>query len=218
METSVERFQDREVGWEDASDIIGLLKAMRHTNAYEPRVIPREWIGQILAAGRWSSSLYNNQPWYFVVVADREAHLAFQDLVWEARLKFKRWRPLLGFFNKALRDPSLKESLKRTTSPQQVIFDHTVAIVACVNPQKPEAAASCAMALNNMALEATRLGMGCAFTSATQSLNHLKGAKEALGVPQGYRFFVSLMVGFPKRGAEFAKSARREISEISHWV
>lgn len=218
QETAVNRLRDMEVGWEDASGLIDLLKGLRHTTEFEPRVIPREYVNQILAAGRWSSSLYNSQPWYFVVVAGRPAHKILQDMVWAARMKLRRLRPFLSLAMKFLRDPQFKASLKKAKAPQQVIFDHTVAIVSCIDASKPEAAASTAMALNNMALEATRLGMGCAFTSSTQSLNLLKQAGKEFGVPEGYRFFVGLMVGFPKRGLEVSKGQRREIAEISHWV
>ena len=213
-----ERIWDREVGWEDTSVVIDLLKQLRHTTEYEPRVIPREWIGQILAAGRWSSSIYNSQPWHFIVVADRAAHRELQDAVWRARKRLKRWRFILAIFNKSLRDPSFKASLNKAKAPGQVIFDHTVVILSCLNPSKPEAVASTAMALNNMALEATRLGMGCAFSSATRSLNFIKGYPEVIGVPGGYKIFVSLMVGFPKRGTDLHKSARKEVMEISHWI
>ena len=217
-ETTVNRFLDVEVGWEDSSEVIGLLKAMRHTTQFEPRVIPKEFIQQILAAARWSSSLYNNQPWYFVVVADRAAHRALQERVWEARKKLSRWRPLLALFLKPLRDAQLQASLKKAQSPEEVIFDHTVVMLCAIDIAKPEAMASASVALNNMALEATRLGMGSAFVSATRSLNHLKPAAQEFGLPEGYRFFVSLMVGFPKRDARLVKGMRKEVTEISHWM
>ena len=218
QETTVHRQSDREVGWEDASGIIDLLKQLRHTTEYEPRIIPREWITQVLAAGRWSSSIYNSQPWFFLVIAQRESHRALQDAVWKARKKLRRWRFFLGWFKKSLKDPLFVSSLKKAKTPQQVIFDHTVAIVSCIDTSRPEAASSTSMALNNMALEATRFGMGCAFSSATQSLNLLRGAADSFGLPEGYRFFVSLMLGFPKRGRDFPKGSRKEITEISHWI
>ena len=218
LQTVNTRYSDREVGWEDTSVVIDLIKRLRQTAEFEPRVIPREWISQVLAAARWSSSLYNSQPWHFVVVADRNAHRVLQEAVWQARQKLRRWRMILGLFNKSLRDPSFKASLKKAKSPQQVIFDHTVMILSCIDPSKPEAIASTAMALNNMALEATRLGMACALTSATRSLNYVKGYAESIGVPAGFRIFVGLMVGFGKRGADVAKSPRKEVMEISHWI
>ena len=217
-QTVITRYSDREVGWEDTSALIDLLKRLRQTTEFEPRVIPREWISQILAACRWSSSLYNNQPWHFVVVADRQAHRALQDAVWQARKKLRRWRWIFGLFNKSLRDPLFKASLKKAISPQQVIYDHTVVILSCIDSSKPEALASTPMALNNMALEATRLGMACALSSATRSLNLIKGYGESIGVPPGYRIFVGLMVGFPKRGTDVPKSPRKEVMEISHWI
>ncbi len=217
-ETTINRFLDVEVGWEDASEVTSLLKAMRHTTQFEPRVIPKEFIQQILAAARWSSSLYNNQPWYFVVVADRLSHKVLQQRVWEARKKLSRWRPLLALFSKPLRDAQFKASLKKTRSPEEVIFNHTVVMLCAIDVAKPEAMASASAALNNMALEATRLGMGSAFVSATRSLNFLKLAAQEFGLPQGYEFFVSLMVGFPKRDARFVKGPRKEVAEISHWM
>ena len=217
-QTVITRYSDREVGWEDTSMVIDLLKQWRHTTEYEPRVIPREWLTQILAAARWSSSIYNSQPWHFIVVADRAVHRQLQDAVWQARKKLRRWRFLLGFFKKSLRDPGFKTSLKKANAPQRVIFDHTVVILSCMDPSKPEAMPSTAMALNNMALEATRLGMGCALTSATQSLRFVKGYAESIGVPAGHEIFLGLMVGFPKRGVDVPKGARKEVMEISHWV
>ncbi len=217
-QTTIHRQSDREEGWEDTSVVIDLLKRLRQTTEYEPRVIPREWIGQILAAARWTSSLYNNQPWHFVVVAERDAHRELQEAVWQARKKLKRWRFLLSLFRKPLRDGAFKASLRKATSAQQVIFDHTVVILSCFDASKPEALAATAMALNDMALEATRLGMACAFSSATRGLESLKGCKEALGVPKGYEIFVSLMVGFPKRGTGATKAARKEVAEIAHWI
>ncbi len=214
----VQRMREREAGWEDASDLIDLLKRVDSTVEFEPRVIPREWITQVLAAGRWSASSYNSQPWYFVVVADRGACRELQDALWTHIKKLRRGLFFRVMFNRFLRHPLVRENLRKTTMPGQVVPDHTIVIVSCLDPAIPHAKLSTSKALNNMALEAARLGMGCVTGNATRYLNFLKGWKESLGVPPGYQIFDCLMVGFAKRGGVSNHPVRKEVSQISHWV
>ena len=42
------------------------------TREFKPNVVPEAALQKILAAGRWSPSQRNRQPWHFIVVQDKE--------------------------------------------------------------------------------------------------------------------------------------------------
>jgi nitroreductase len=42
------------------------------TREFKPDVVPEAALQKILAAGRWSPSQRNRQPWHFIVVQDKE--------------------------------------------------------------------------------------------------------------------------------------------------
>ena len=49
-----------------------LIRTQRATRHYSQQTVSEEDIRTILNAGRWAQSSNNEQPWYFVVVRDRE--------------------------------------------------------------------------------------------------------------------------------------------------
>ena len=54
------------------AQVAALVQTQRATRKYRQQAIAEEEIRTILDAGRWAQSANNKQPWYFLVVRERE--------------------------------------------------------------------------------------------------------------------------------------------------
>jgi nitroreductase len=54
----------------DYEGFLELVKTRRSTRVFKADSIPDEYVDQIIEAGRWAPSGFNQQPWEFVVVKD----------------------------------------------------------------------------------------------------------------------------------------------------
>ena len=59
-------------GKEQKRTVAELIRTQRATRQYSQQAVSEEDIHTVLNAGRRAQSSRNNQPWYFIVVRDRE--------------------------------------------------------------------------------------------------------------------------------------------------
>jgi nitroreductase len=60
------------MGGEKMMSVLECVRGRIETREFKPDVVPEAALQKILAAGRWSPSQRNRQPWHFIVVQDRE--------------------------------------------------------------------------------------------------------------------------------------------------
>ena len=52
-------------------DITSLIKSRRSVRQYKPKKVPKRLVRKILDSARWAPSLYNMQPWKFIIPEGR---------------------------------------------------------------------------------------------------------------------------------------------------
>lgn len=160
-------------------DILDIIKTRRSVRKYKDQAVTKEFIDKILEAARWAPSAINVQPVRFVVVQDSEIKKKVGDA---ARFYF--------LINNHVADAAL-------------------IIAVCAKDKNYKwAPLDCAMASQNIMLEAHSLGLGSCFVG---EFNEDK-AKEALGLPDKMKIFALITIGFPD--GEVETPPRLDINEI----
>lgn len=200
-----------------AEDAVALLERTAHALRFAPGPLPPPALRRIVEAGRLSPSLYNAQPFRFIVVrqgANYERLRAAADL---SRDTFVKNRALFARLNKRLNHPAFVRGLERQ-SAGPVLPEHGAAIVVLRDDGLTESVEACACALMAMQLEATACGLASAMTSWTRGLRFQKDTIAWLGVPKGFEIFTSLLVGNPVGPLERVEKARRPLEEAVRWI
>ncbi len=198
-------------------DAVTLLERTSHARAFGPGPLPPMALRRILEAGRLTPSLYNTQPFRFVVVRDREKYERLRAGCNKSRDTFVRGRAFFAMMNKRLNAPAFVKGLQRQLTGD-VIPAGGVAIVVLQDDSFTETAEACGCALMAMMLEATACGLASQFTSWTRGLSFQKDMVEMLGIPKGFKPFSSLIVGNPAAPLERAKKDRRAFDDVVTWI
>lgn len=160
-------------------DVLEIIKTRRSVRRYKDQEVPKEFIDKILEAARWAPSAINVQPVRLVVVQDKEIKKVVGDA---ARFYF--------LINNHVADAG--------------------AIIAVCAKDKDWKWASldCAMASQNIMLEAHSLGLGSCFVGEFKE----EKVKEVLGLPAKMKVFALITIGFPE--GEVEAPPRLDINEI----
>jgi nitroreductase len=201
----------------DSPDAIALLERLSHARAFAPGALPPMALRRIVEAGRLAPSLFNTQPFRFVVVrpgADYERLVAACN---KSRDTFMKMRGLFGAMDKRLKEPAYVSGLERQAEGD-VLPANGAAIVVLQEARFPESVEACACALTAMALEATACGLASAFTSWTRGLSFQKDIVAWLQIPDGFKPFTSLVVGNPAAPLKGGQKSRRPLDEAVRWL
>lgn len=198
-------------------DALAILAKLTHARAFAAGALPPMALRRIVDAGRSAPSLFNTQPFRFVVVRDREKYELLRAGCNKSRDTFMKMRGVFGAMNKRLKNPAYVKGLDRQMTGD-VLPEHGVAIVVLQDDAYPESIESCACALMAMSLEATSCGLASAFTSWTRGLSFQKEMVAMLGVPAGFKIFTSLVVGNPVAPLTAARKDRRSLEDAVTWL
>ncbi|NLY53189.1 MAG: nitroreductase family protein [Firmicutes bacterium] len=174
------------------NDTIRSILTRRSIKVYRPDQIKGEELEMILLAGKYAASGRNRQPWYFVVVQDK-------DVLLEINSTILAGRPARPTPPGAPQRPSLLES-----APALIIVfgDSTV----------PTAIHDCTLAMGNMMLAATSMGLGSNWIHAiVRNLPQTEAGKalfQQWEVPAAYVPYAAAVFGYP--GAEPAQRSPRK--------
>lgn len=162
-----------------SDNVLNIIKTRRSVRRYKSQEVPEECLNKILEAARWSPSAVNRQPWRFIVVRDKEIRKKLGD---SARFYFVVNRQ---------------------------VSDAPVIIAVCAKDKEYKwAAMDCAMASQNIMLEAHSLGLGSCFIGGFDEGK----VKEILGLPDKMKVFALITLGYPD--GEVETPPRLEIDEI----
>ena len=159
--------------------LLKLIKTRRSVRKYKSQAVPKGHLNKILEAARWAPSAINRQPWRFIVIKDKGIRKKIGNA---ARLYFtlNRW-----------------------------VSDAPVIIVVCTKNKEDEwTAMDCAMASQNIMLEAHSLGLGSCLIGA---FNKHK-VKQILGLTDKMKIFALITLGYPD--GEVGTPPRLELNEI----
>jgi nitroreductase len=200
------------------ADALALLERTTHARAFAPGALPPMALRRIVDAGRNAPSLFNTQPFRFIVVRNGPDYERLRAACNASRDTFMKMRGLFGAMNKRLKEPLYVAGLERQASGE-VLPEHGHAIVVLQDDSYPESIESCACALMAMALEATSCGLASQLTSWTRGLSFQKDVVAWLGIEKPFKPFTSIIVGNPTAPiAPRTSTSRRSIDEAVRWL
>lgn len=183
--------------------LLQLLKARRSVRSFTNDPITDDVVDKVIEAARWAPSGANSQPWEFIVIReqgtkDQMAGWAkeYQQLGHKAELT----RPEELRWPSAAR-PVSDPVFKKTPVLILVIGDTRVSksfpLIAYLERQESNFVSGLAGAFLCMTLAATSLGLGCHWASMVGSPYPSARIRDLLGIPESYRIYDMLGLGYP---------------------
>ncbi|MDE1942167.1 MAG: nitroreductase [Betaproteobacteria bacterium] len=185
--------------------IFQAILARHSVRTYAPRPVSESEIRTLLEAAVRAPTAMHQEPWAFVVI---------QDPLWLKRLSDVA-RPL--FLDRLLHQagPGNARTVKTFADPQFNIFhDAGTLIVICAKPDLPFSDADCWLAAENLMLAACGLGLGSCVIGSAQAALNTPAIKTELGIPQDYKAFSPIAVGYPSGKIP---STSRKAPQILAW-
>ena len=138
-------------------DAIALLERTSHARAFAPGPLPPMALRRIVEAGRLAPSLYNTQPFRFIVIRDSEGYERLRAACNRSRDTFMKGRKFFAAMNKRLNEPTFVAGLDRQAQGD-VLPANGAAILVLQDDRFSESSEACGCALMAMVLEATAVG------------------------------------------------------------
>lgn len=204
----------------DYQSFLELVQRRRSIRVFTADPVPDELVDQVIEAARWAPSGTNSQPWEFVVVRDQEMKERIAGLV----------KPQLYLAHDA--EMTRPEDMRWPSAARPVTDpswkDAPVLVVVCGDQRTKKSyplfaqlargdsifASSLANAFLNMTLAATALGLGSHWATATSHPSVMPMIMEALGIPDDFVIYDTLVLGYP--AIEPKPRIVRSREEITH--
>jgi nitroreductase len=169
-------------------NVFDAIKKRRSIRKYKETVVEQEKLNTVLEAARLAPSAANRQPWAFIVVTD----------------------------------PQMKERL-RSSYNEEWFIEAPVIIVACAVPEKAWHRmdgeeywkVDVAIALQNLVLAATELGLGTCWIADFNE----EAAKKVLRIPEDVRVVAMTPLGYPdeEKGPVTRRKSLNSIVHYNQW-
>jgi nitroreductase len=167
------------------NDTLNTIKSRRSIRSFKDEQIKDDEVEAVLEAGMYAPSAGNQQAWHFTVIQNKEL------LAWLNREAKER--------AKQLDDEHIK---KMANNESLNIFYGAPTVILVSGEEKAMVIeADCAAATQNMLLAAESVGLGSCWVNLVLFAFNSPKAKEylkELGVPDGYKPFSSVALGYKK--------------------
>lgn len=180
------------------NETLKIIKSRRSIRAFEEEQIKEKELQAILEAGIYAPSARNLQPWHFTVIQKKE-------LIDRLSKDFKE-----------LAKNSDHEYAKKVANIESYhVFHNAPTVILLSGDEKnPYSPVDCAAAIQNMLLAAESLNIGTCWVGFIAYLlnnpNYQEYLKE-LGIPEGYKQFHSIALGYKKVTATKAPERKEGI-------
>ena len=198
---------------------IGLFEAIysqRQITRYKPDPVPQEAIEKIIEAATKAPSGGNNQPWEFVVIADRDLISRIGKIYSELWLGARSAQPSPDESPVYRAARYLARHMPEVPAMILVCVDHARGS-APYTPGRPiergRYASSIWLAVQNLFLAARALGLGTRLT--TTHLSREAEIKEILGIPEQVETVCLIPLGYPR--GRFGPTTRRPAAEVTSY-
>ncbi len=206
----------------DYEDLLELIKTRRSIRSFTDRPVPDELVEKVVEAGRWAPSGANSQPWEFIVIRDQGTKDQMADWAGEVQTlthKAELRRPEDLRWPSAARPPVSGPFFKTSPVLILVIGDPRVSksfpLLVYTERQEANFISALAGAFLGMTLAAATLGLGCHWTSTVSSAYPSVMIKDLLGIPEGYRIYDMMGLGYP--AVEPRPRLVREREAMTHY-
>lgn len=165
------------------NETLETIKKRRSVRAYQDRPISDADLAAIMEAAIYAPSAMNQQKWHFTVIQSGETLDRLMQTARENLLKSP-----IEFFR------------ERASNPDFNVFHKAPAVVIITADEKAVfTEMDCGMAAENIALAATSLGIASCTIGMSAALfegDDAAAVKKELGIPEGYRFVISMALGY----------------------
>lgn len=190
------------------TDVLELIRGRRSLRRYQSRLVPREWIMQILESAGWAPSAHNRQPWRFVILDNAALK---QQLAVSMGLRLRRDLNA-DKVSLAIIDKDVSRSYDRISSaPLIILVCMTLADMDVYSDDRRNrheqamAVQSTAMAGQNMMLMAASLGLGACWMCAPLFCPDL--VRQILDLPEDWVAQGMVTIGFPAQTRQKTRQA-----------
>lgn len=182
-------------------DIYETIRARRNVHRFKAEQVPQDRLKKILEAGLQASSAFNQQPWEFIVIDDK-------DLIGKLS-QYKYDHTLQGL----LASGTPRGEAENIVSAQRDAFKNAVPVAVIYNNEKLLPLESTWNCITTIWLAAIAEGLG---VSPAYFAPHGQGyLKEILGIPEGYDIAAILRIGIPDTVPE--AKPRKSLNECLHY-
>jgi len=163
----------------------------RSVRNYLDKTVPDDVLAKILKAGAMAPSARDAQPCRFIVITDRKKMMWLSD-------KVKDKAGALGIGARLVERMKLKED---------ILFYGAPLLILIVAEKTDWTETDCALAAQNMMLQAYGLGLGSCFIGFANMLAEDLETMRQLGLKESQRLYCPVIFGYPK---EWPKAKDRD--------
>lgn len=204
----------------DYDAFLELVKNRRSIRTFTDQPVSDEVVAKVIEAARWAPSGANSQPWEFIVIRDQATKdkmaswaLKQQELAHEAELtrpEELRWPSAA----RPVTDPVFKKSPVLILVIGDPRVSKSFPLLTYVEREDKNFVSALASAFLCMTLAAASLGLGSHWASLVGSAHPSVMIADLLGIPDEYRIYDMLGLGYPV--AEPRPRVVREREAITH--
>ncbi|NLD34907.1 MAG: nitroreductase family protein [Clostridiales bacterium] len=180
--------------------VLSAIASRRSHRRYKPDQLTEDQLNALIDAMLQSPSAQNKQPWHFSIVQKPELS---QQLT-EAARKRNNTLP------EAERSPRFED-------PAFNVFYHAPTVVVISAPDSTFSPVDCGIAVQNIALAAQSMGLGSVIVGLVRFAfegEERAELEQALQMPAGYKFRISIAVGTPDDEKAAPSRDRAKVSLI----
>jgi nitroreductase len=166
------------------NETIKVINSRRSIRQYKPQQIADAEIQAIMETAIHAPSAMNQQKWHFTVIQNPEVLAKMEDVVRQNMLK----SDIEFIANRARENPDAK-----------TFYNAPTVIIVTAEENAHFTDFDCGAAAENIAVAACSLGIGScmigfgAFLFGSEKEDEIK---KELGIPEGYRFIISIALGY----------------------
>lgn len=173
--------------------VIENIKKRRSVREYTEKEVSEDDIKTIIDAGIHAPSGFDSQPWFFVVVKNREMMKRMSD----------HCKPrLLAMLEEATNDAAVEFKKELEKDEFHIFYDAPVLVIVLGNNADATVDYDCALCAENMMLAAHSMGIGSCWIGTGCFIQDNPEILEELGITPDYRVIAPIVFGYPVTGPE----------------
>lgn len=187
---SQKEYMNRKEGIFVTNDVLNVIRTRRSIRRFKPEQIKRDELDAILEAATWAPSGSNSQAWLFTAIQNPKALETLRKLVRERVLTWQlpenAYRGKTSTFAGAQRE-------------EYSFFHSAPTLIIASNIDYTNTMADCSLALGNMFLAATSLGIGSCWINPIAWMNDdepVRSYLATLGIPRDRVICGSAAIGY----------------------